>query len=78
MGPVRLKVQHGSTTQTVDAPLRRPVDLPGGEAQLIAIRVEGDLQGYGPAVQLALRLGPGHPLIFWAFQNHPEIGRAHV
>jgi len=72
-GPVRLKVQHGGVSETVDAPLRRPVDLPGGAAQVMAFRVEGDLQGYGPAVQLALRLGPGHPLVFWAFQNHPEL-----
>jgi len=71
-GPVRLKVEHGASSDTLEAPLRRPVDLPGGD-QLLVLRVDGNFQGYGPAVQLALRRGPGHPLVFWALQKHPEL-----
>jgi cytochrome c biogenesis protein len=73
-GPVRLMVRQGAESQSLEAPVRRPVGLPGGEGQIIVVRVDGDLQGYGPAVQLAVRRGPGHPFIFWAFQNHPNLG----
>ena len=74
-GPVRLQVRHGGLDQTLELPPRRPVDLPGGEAQVMLVRVEGNLQGYGPAAQLALRGGAEHPLVFWVLQDHPELGQ---
>jgi cytochrome c biogenesis protein len=49
------------------------VELPGGQAQIIALRLEGNLQGLGPAVQVAYKSGPGHPQIFWVSQDHPEL-----
>lgn len=72
-GPVRLKVCQANDCRALEAPLRRPVDLPWGQAQVLAVRVEGDLQGYGPAVQLALKQGPGHPQIFWVVKDHPQL-----
>jgi cytochrome c biogenesis protein len=73
-GPVRLKVVQGTGSRTLEVPWGQVVDLPEGRGQLMVVRVEGDLQGYGPAAQLALRSGSGHPLVFWVLKNHPEIG----
>jgi cytochrome c biogenesis protein len=73
-GPVRLKVQLGDLSQTLEVPIRQPVELPGGRGKVIAIRADGNFQGYGPAVLLAFSSGPGHPSVFWAVQDHPELG----
>jgi cytochrome c biogenesis protein len=73
-GPVRLKVQLGDLTQSMEAPLRGPVALPGGKGQVIPMKVDGDLQGYGPAVLLAFSPGGGHPQVFWVLKDHPELG----
>lgn len=73
-GPARFRVRRGDRTDTVEAPFRRLVDLPGGQAQLMAVRVDGNLQGYGPAVQVALKQGVGHPQVFWVLKDHPEAG----
>jgi len=73
-GPVRLKVSHGDQSQTLELTMRQKVDLPGGEAQAMLVRVDGNLQGYGPAAQVAFRGGAGHPEIFWVFKDHPELG----
>ena len=73
-GPIRLKVQLGDLTQSIEAPLRRPVELPGGRGQIIPMKVDGNLQGYGPAVLLAFSGGSGHPQVFWTLKDHPELG----
>jgi cytochrome c biogenesis protein len=73
-GPIRLSVQTGDRRQIIEAPLRQPVELPGGQGRLIAVRVDGNFQGYGPAVLLAYSPGAGHPLAFWALRDHPELG----
>lgn len=72
-GPVKLKVCHGSDCQVVEAPYRHGLTLPDGQAQMMVVRLDGNLQGLGPAVQVALKSGPGHPRIFWVSQNHPEL-----
>jgi cytochrome c biogenesis protein len=72
-GPVRLKACQGDDCEVLELPFRRMADLPGGKGQLMVMRLDGNLQGYGPAVQLALRSGPGHPQVFWVFQDHPEV-----
>ena len=72
-GPVRLKACQGDDCEVLELPFRRMADLPGGKGQLMVMRLDGNLQGYGPAVQLALRSGPGHPQIFWVLQDHPEV-----
>lgn len=72
-GPILLNVRHGNFNQNLEVPFRRIVDLPGGEAQIMVVRLEGDLQGYGPALQVAYRQGPGHPLIFWVLKDHPDL-----
>ena len=38
------------------------------------MKVDGDFQGYGPAVLLAFSPGAGHPQVFWALKDHPEVG----
>jgi cytochrome c biogenesis protein len=73
-GPVRFKVRHGDREQSVDLPLRQMVELPGGGAQVMLVRVDGNLQGYGPAAQVAFKGGAGHPEIFWVLKDHPELG----
>jgi cytochrome c biogenesis protein len=73
-GPIRLSVQLGEQRQTIEAPLRQAVELPGGRGKIIAMRVDGNFQGYGPAVLMAYSPGSGHPLVFWAFKDRPELG----
>ena len=72
-GPIRLKVQLGDRTESIEAPLRQPTSLPGGRGQVIAMKVDGDLQGYGPAVLLAFSPGKGHPEVFWILKDYPEL-----
>jgi cytochrome c biogenesis protein len=73
-GPIRLKVQGPDLNQTVELPMRQLVELPGGRARIIAMRVDGNLEGYGPAVLLAYSTGTGHPIGFWVLRDHPESG----
>jgi cytochrome c biogenesis protein len=73
-GPIRLIMQQGDQHQTIEAPLRQAVGLPGGRGRIIAIRVDGNFQGYGPAVLMAYSPGSGHPLVFWVLKDHPELG----
>jgi len=72
-GPIRLKVQLGDLTQSLEAPFGRPLDLPGGRGKIVPMKVDGDLQGYGPAVLLAFSSGSGHPQGFWILKDHPEL-----
>jgi cytochrome c biogenesis protein len=74
-GPVRLRVKLGDLDQSIEAPLRRPTDLPGGRGQIIPMKVDGNFQGYGPAVLLAFSAGSGHPQVFWTLKDHPEMGQ---
>jgi len=74
-GPIRLKVQLGDLTQSIEAPFRRAVELPGGRGQVIPMKVDGDFQGYGPAVLLAFSPGSGHPQVFWILKDHPELSQ---
>lgn len=74
-GPVRLKVQLGDLSQSIEAPLRQPTDLPGGRGQIIPMKVDGNFQGYGPAVLLAFSSGSGRPQAFWILKDHPELGQ---
>ena len=73
-GPIRLKVQLGDLDQSIEAPLRQPTSLPGGQGKIIPIKVDGNLQGYGPAVLLAFSSGSGHPEVFWILKDHPDLG----
>lgn len=72
-GPVRLKVCRGQECHSLEAGPRRGETIPGGQAQFMVVRVEGNLQGMGPAVQVAYREGSGHPQVFWVPVNHPEL-----
>jgi cytochrome c biogenesis protein len=73
-GPIGLKVQLGDLNQSIEAPFRQAVELPGGRGQVIPMKVDGNFQGYGPAVLLAFSPGSGHPQVFWALKDHPELG----
>ncbi len=72
-GPVKLKVCQGPDCQVVETSMRQGLTLPGGQAQMMVVRMDGNLQGMGPAVQVALKSGPGHPVVFWVSQQHPEL-----
>ncbi|MFP3868588.1 MAG: cytochrome c biogenesis protein ResB [Desulfobacteraceae bacterium] len=71
-GPIRLNVCHGNLCSQIEVPWRTKVDLPGGEASLIVLRIEPNFQGLGPALLLGYKNGPGHPAIFWVAKNFPE------
>jgi cytochrome c biogenesis protein len=73
-GPIRLKVQLGDLRESIEVALRQPADLPGGQGKIIAMKVDGNFQGYGPAVLLAFSPGSGHPQVFWTLKDHPELG----
>jgi cytochrome c biogenesis protein len=73
-GPIRLKVQLGDLSESIEAPLRRPADLPGGGGRIIPMKVDGNFQGFGPAVLLAFSPGSGHPEVFWTLKDRPEMG----
>jgi cytochrome c biogenesis protein len=72
-GPIRLKVQRGNLNRTIEAHFRQVADLPDGKGRIIPMRVDGNLQGYGPAVLLGFSHG-GHPVAFWVLKDHPELG----
>jgi cytochrome c biogenesis protein len=73
-GPVRLKLLKGKENQNIELSMWRPVELPGGLGKIIAMRVDGNFQGYGPAVLLAYKPSQGNPQVFWALKDHPELG----
>jgi len=77
-GPVHLQVTEGDQPQpqTLELPPRRWVSLPGSGTQVMAMRVEANLQGQGPAVQLVYRTGPEHPQFLWLLEKHPGKGPA--
>jgi cytochrome c biogenesis protein len=74
-GPIRLKVQMGDRSESIEAPLRQPADLPGGRGKIIPMKVDGNFQGYGPAVLLAFSPGSGHPQVFWTLKDQPGMGQ---
>ncbi len=73
VGPVRFKVCRGQECHSLEAGQRRGQAIPGGSAQFMLLRVDGNLQGLGPAVQVAYRDGTGHPQLFWVPVNRPEL-----
>ncbi len=72
-GSVRLTLRQGETSKTIEAPYHSRVDVPEIGGQILVLKVEGNLQGMGPAVQLAVLKGTGHPQIFWLFKDHPNL-----
>jgi len=72
-GQVRLQVLQGPRRESLQAPLRQWLTLPGGQGQIMVIEGEANLQGFGPAVQIAYKNGPEHPLFFWVLKDHPEV-----
>jgi cytochrome c biogenesis protein len=72
-GPVKLKVCQGPDCHVVETAVRQGLTLPGGQAQMMVVRLDGNLQGMGPAVQVAVKSGPGHPAVFWVSQQHPGL-----
>ncbi|MCL4503209.1 MAG: cytochrome c biogenesis protein ResB [Deltaproteobacteria bacterium] len=76
-GPVTLKVVYKERQETVQAPWRQLVELPGGEARIMISKIDGNLQGYGPAIQGAFITGHGmggHEM-FMIFKDHPEMNQ---
>jgi cytochrome c biogenesis protein len=72
-GAVRVEVSQGDNRQTLELAMRRWAPLPDNRGEIMLVRVEANLQGHGPAVQLGYRLGSGHPQLFWLVQKHPEL-----
>ena len=58
-GPVRLKVTLRITRKPSRPPCARLVELPGGEGKIMVSKVDGNFQGYGPAVQGVFITGRG-------------------
>ena len=75
-GPVRLQVSQGPRQESLQTTMHQWLTLPGSEAQIMVIEGEANLEGFGPAVQLAYKNGPEHPLIFWVLKDHPEMAEA--
>lgn len=75
-GPVRLKMLQNGQSQNIEMPLWHPVELPDGWGKMIAMRVDGNFQGYGPAVLLAYKPSKGNPQVFWTLKDHPVLGEA--
>jgi cytochrome c biogenesis protein len=71
-GAVPVQVSRGDKRQTLELLMRRWAPLPESDLQFMLVRVEANLQGYGPAVQLAYRSGAAHPQIIWLLQKQPE------
>ncbi len=75
-GPVTLKVTYQDRQETITVPFRQLVDLPGGGKIMIS-KVDGNLQGYGPAVEGAFITGRGmggHEF-FMILKDHPEMNQ---
>lgn len=70
---LQLQVTRGEQKSELEAPLRRWVKLFGGPVEVMAMRFEQNLKGYGPAVQFVFREGPGHPSTFWVLPQHPDL-----
>jgi len=76
-GAVRLLVQRGDNRESVEVPLRKLVELPGGQAKIMLSGVDGNLQGLGPAVEGVFITGrdmAGHEF-FAVFKDHPEMNK---
>jgi cytochrome c biogenesis protein len=76
-GPVTLKVTYKDRQETITVPFRQLADLPGGGGKIMISKVDGNLQGYGPAVQGAFITGRGmggHEM-FMIFKDHPEMNK---
>ncbi|MCX5888221.1 MAG: cytochrome c biogenesis protein ResB [Deltaproteobacteria bacterium] len=76
-GPVRLQVSYKERQETIEASPRQMVELPGGEGRIMISKVEGNLEGLGPAVEGIFMTGRGmggHDF-FMVFQDHPEMNK---
>lgn len=74
-GPVRLQVVQGDKKESLEVPWRKLVELPGGEGKIMLGQIQGNFQGYGPAVEgVYLKgRGMGQHDTFVLFQDHPEM-----
>ena len=69
-GPVTLTVTLAGQSFTVEASLRQRVSLPDNKGTVILWRLESNIMGLGPAVQLAYRPeSGGHPVLFWVLAD---------
>ncbi len=72
-GAVQLHVSLDGQSFSVNAPLRQRVMLPDEKGMVIVWRLESNVSGLGPAVQLAYRPGnSGHPLLFWVLADSSQ------
>jgi len=72
-GAVKLNVTLDGKSFSVEAPLRQRVMLPDDKGMVILWKLESDVGGLGPAVQLAYRPEKGgHPLLFWVLADSSQ------
>ncbi|WP_449243756.1 cytochrome c biogenesis protein ResB [Desulfobacca acetoxidans] len=70
---VKLGVQVAGRHLVLEAPLRRRLPLPDGRGMVMVLRLEPDLGGMGPALQLAYRSdAAGHPRIVWVLADRSQ------
>lgn len=67
---VRLRIRAGDQELVTEAPFRQRLSLPNGLGLLMVWRLEPNLAGLGPALQLAYRSPQGgHPVLFWVLAD---------
>jgi cytochrome c biogenesis protein len=76
-GPARLKVTYQGRQESLEAPFRQLVELPGGEGRIMISKVDANLQGYGPVVEGAFITGRGMGghVFFRVFKDHPDMNQ---
>jgi cytochrome c biogenesis protein len=79
--PVRLQVTNGAGIQVLEAPLGRPLPVPGSQARVKVLDFEENLvmpmgaksQALGPGARLAYKEDSGRAHLIWVLKNYPQL-----
>lgn len=63
------------SSKTIEAPLRKEVDLPGDKGHFEVVQFVSDFKNFGPAFQIRLVDDRKAPALFWVFKNFPKFDR---
>jgi len=78
---ILLQVRNGESTQVLEAPVGRVLQIPGSESRVKVLEVEENLQmpmqsevrPLGPAAKIAYLEGSGHAQVIWVLKNYPQM-----